>query len=251
LSSGDTTAVAPTEGDAATDVEEAEPRDERREALLERFRTELGDALVDSHIRPGAELWIRVDRDAWRLAAEVARDRLGFRFFDFLSAIDWLPSPFGRDMDSQEDVAAAAAAGEQPEPKDPGAMTTGVTGGDTRFQLLARVYDTRASYGVIFKADLPDDDLRAESWASVYRGADWHERETWEMFGIEFVGRSPLKHIYLPTEFEGFPLRKDFPLLARRVKPWPGIVDVEPMPGNDDDAGDGDAGDGDTSGGDG
>jgi NADH-quinone oxidoreductase subunit C len=40
--------------------------------------------------------------------------------------------------------------------------------------------------------------------------------------------------MYLPMDFEGFPLRKDFPLLARIVKPWPGIVDVEPMPGDDD-----------------
>ena len=39
--------------------------------------------------------------------------------------------------------------------------------------------------------------------------------------------------MYLPTEFEGYPLRKDFPLLARMVKPWPGIVDVEPMPAED------------------
>ena len=39
--------------------------------------------------------------------------------------------------------------------------------------------------------------------------------------------------MYLPTEFEGYPLRKDFPLLARMVKPWPGIVDVEPMPTED------------------
>jgi NADH-quinone oxidoreductase subunit C len=39
--------------------------------------------------------------------------------------------------------------------------------------------------------------------------------------------------MYLPTDFEGFPLRKDFPLLARMVKPWPGIVDVEPLPGDD------------------
>jgi NADH-quinone oxidoreductase subunit C len=115
-------------------------------------------------------------------------------------------------------------------------MTTGYTGGDTRFQLLARLYDTRTARGVLFKADLPDDDLRAESWSSLYHGADWHERETWEMFGIEFVNRSALTHIYLPTEFEGHPLRKDFPLLARRVKPWPGIVDVEPMPGSGDDA---------------
>ena len=36
--------------------------------------------------------------------------------------------------------------------------------------------------------------------------------------------------MYLPGDFEGYPLKKDFPLLARMVKPWPGIVDVEPMP---------------------
>ena len=44
-----------------------------------------------------------------------------------------------------------------------------------------------------------------------------------------------LRNMYLPMEFEGHPMRKDFPLLARIVKPWPGIVDVEPLPGGDDD----------------
>ena len=66
---------------------------------------------------------------------------------------------------------------------------------------------------------------------SVYPGADWHERETWEMYGIVFDGHPSLRHLYLPSEFEGHPLRKDYPLLAREVKPWPGLVDVEPMPG--------------------
>ena len=42
-----------------------------------------------------------------------------------------------------------------------------------------------------------------------------------------------LTKLYLPGDFEGHPLRKDFPLLSRMVKPWPGIVDVEPMPGDD------------------
>jgi NADH-quinone oxidoreductase subunit C len=59
------------------------------------------------------------------------------------------------------------------------------------------------------------------------------------MYGISFRGHPHLVHIYLPTDFEGFPLRKDFPLLARVVKPWPGIVDVEPMPGGDDEAAEG------------
>ena len=61
-------------------------------------------------------------------------------------------------------------------------------------------------------------------------GADWHERETWEMYGIDFIGHPEIRHLYLPGEFEGFPLRKDFPLLARVVKPWPGLTDVEAMP---------------------
>ena len=72
--------------------------------------------------------------------------------------------------------------------------------------------------------------MTVESWFTVYAGANWHERETHEMFGISFAGHPDLRNMYLPTEFEGYPLRKDFPLLARMVKPWPGLVDVEPMP---------------------
>jgi NADH-quinone oxidoreductase subunit C len=45
--------------------------------------------------------------------------------------------------------------------------------------------------------------------------------------------------MYLPVDFEGYPMRKDFPLLARMVKPWPGIVDVEPLPGGAADEKDG------------
>ena len=50
------------------------------------------------------------------------------------------------------------------------------------------------------------------------------------MYGFGFDGHPSLRHLYLPSGFEGHPLRKDFPLLARVVKPWPGLVDVEPMP---------------------
>src|SRR5436305_1529856 len=87
--------------------------------------------------------------------------------------------------------------------------------------------------GIHLKSDVPDDTMTMPSWVRIYAGANWHERETWEMFGITFEGHPDIRHIYLPTEFEGHPLRKDFPLLTRVVKPWPGIVDVEPMPGSD------------------
>ena len=181
-------------------------------------------------------------REAWLTTAEVAKRRLRFAFFDFLSAIDWLPSPFGRDMDSQEDLVVHGA-----EDKEPPAMAQGYAGGETRFQLLASVQCQPRELGILIKADLPDDDLSVDSWTSVYGGANWHERECWEMFGISFVGHPHLAHLYLPSGFEGHPLRKDFPLLARRVKPWPGIVDVEPMPTDEDDEDEGGAAEGGAS----
>ncbi|HET6953355.1 MAG TPA: NADH-quinone oxidoreductase subunit C [Acidimicrobiales bacterium] len=204
--------------------------DEARQGVLDTLTEALGGAVLGSHIAPGRALWVRVAREAWFEAAEHAKLRLGFHFFDFLSAIDWMPSPWGRYEDSEIDVGVT--------PFDPdAAFETGVAGGDTRFQVMCRLANVRRRGGgphqnVILKADLPDDDLRVASLVPLYGGASWHERECWEMFGITFDGHPGLRHLYLPGEFEGHPLRKDFPLLARLVKPWPGIVDVEPMPGD-------------------
>jgi len=62
------------------------------------------------------------------------------------------------------------------------------------------------------------------SLTDIYRGADWMERETWDMFGIEFDGHPALEPRILTVEnFEGWPLRKDFHLTSRVVKPWPGV----------------------------
>jgi len=209
-------------------VEET-PTDDLREEVLAAFAAELGDGLLESYIRPGNDLWIRVTRDAWPELASVAQRKLGFTFFDFLSAIDWLPSPFARDMDSQEDLAVHGRDEKAPTP-----MTQGYAGGDTRLQVFARLLSMSRQMGITCKVDVPDDDPSVPTWSSTFAGANWHERETCEMYGIDFPGHPNLIKLYLPGAFEGHPLRKDFPLLARRVKPWPGIVDVEPMPGNDD-----------------
>jgi len=210
------------ETDAA--AESGPPPDERREAWAAQLAAELGEGFVEHHVIPGSDLWVRVARDSWTDAATAARDQLGCQFFDWLSSIDWLPSPYGRDMDAQEDNPQAKAA-------DP--MEQGHAGGHTRFQMVVRLYSLTEQMGITIKADLPADDLSIDSLIEVYAGANWHEREAWEMFGIHFNNHPDLRHIYLPGEFEGNPLRKDFPLLARRVKPWPGIVDVELFPGEE------------------
>ena len=83
---------------------------------------------------------------------------------------------------------------------------------------------------VVLSTDIAKEDPSIASLTGVFGGADWHEREAAEMMGIEFVGHPNLTHLYLPDAFEGHPLRKTFSLLSRDVKPWPGTVDVEPMP---------------------
>jgi NADH-quinone oxidoreductase subunit C len=221
---------------STTDVETGEAVDEARSAIVAKLSSALGSALVASHIRPGDDLWIRVRAEAWVETFRVLRDRHGLGFFHWLSAIDWMPSPYGRDHDAQVDNIVHGKTTKAAEP-----MATGYAGGDTRFQVFARLHNLSARWGLTIKADVPEDTLAIGSIIGVYAGASWHEREAAEMFGIDFVGHPDLRKLYLPTEFEGFPLRKDFPLLARYIKPWPGIVDVEQMPGDDepDDAGEG------------
>jgi NADH-quinone oxidoreductase subunit C len=210
---------------SSTDTPIAEiPGDTLRERIVDDLRTHIGADLVDSLVKPGDDVWVRVSTDAWRRAGVALRD-MGFEYFCFLSAIDWMPSPFGK---GEDDPTA-------PPPERDDTVRQGYAGGATRMQVLARLVHPTLHVGVNIKCDVPDAEPVVESWVSVFAGANWHEREAHEMFGIGFAGHPDLRNMYLPTEFEGHPLRKDFPLLARMVKPWPGIVDVEPMPGGSED----------------
>jgi NADH-quinone oxidoreductase subunit C len=65
------------------------------------------------------------------------------------------------------------------------------------------------------------------SISNIYLGALWHERETHEMFGVDFPGHPRLVNLYLPEDFEGHPLLKSFKLPSRVVKEWPGAKDPD------------------------
>ncbi len=205
--------------------------DTSRSHLVDRMAKHLGGALLAQHIEPGIDVWLRVKRESWREAVDFARNGLGFGYFSFLSAIDWMPSPYGRDMDAQIDL----ELGNETRAEIDRTISHGVTGGESRYQVFCRLNDIVGALAVTIKVDVGDA-LAVDSIVGVYPGANWHERECHEMFGINFTGHPDLRPIYLPTEFEGHPLRKDYPLLARRMKPWPGIVDVEQMPTTETDA---------------
>jgi NADH-quinone oxidoreductase subunit C len=218
--------LADTETQAAGDPE-APPADEEAPALsdaqqaaLARLEADLGDAIVDSASAHG-DLVVRLKCEVWRRAAEIAKDALACDYLTFVAGIDWMPAP----------LIAEEGSGDTSAPAQPRDMTFGLAGSDGRFQVFAHVYSTSRHYGFTLKTDVDETDPVVDSWVAVYPGADWHERECWEMYGFRFDGHPALRHLYLPSEFEGHPLRKDFPLLAREVKPWPGLVDVEGMPG--------------------
>ena len=217
-------AVAQLSDDTATPEALALPGDALREGVVTALRDALGESLLDSLIKPNDDIWVRVTAEVWQRAGLVLRDVVGCDYFCFLSAIDWMPSPFGR---SEDDPSAPPVERDM-------SIKQGYTGGESRMQVLARVGSISKHFGVTIKADVPDAAPTIDTWIPVYAGANWHERECHEMFGIGFQGHPDLRNMYLPTDFEGHPLRKDFPLLARLVKPWPGIVDVEPLPGSDD-----------------
>lgn len=211
---------------STTDTPTEAPRDTVREEALARVLEALGANVVDSLLKPSDDIWIRVTAESWRSTAETLKS-LGFTYFCFLSAIDWLPSPFGK---SEEDPSAPAVERDS-------TIKQGYTGGETRFQVFARLVQPFTTLGINIKVDVDDAVMAVDSWSSVFAGANWHEREAHEMFGIGFNGHPDLRNMYLPSDFEGHPMRKDFPLLARIVKPWPGIVDVEPLPGDDSEEG--------------
>lgn len=166
---------------------------------------------------------VRVEQSDWLDAGKAARE-VGFTYFSFLSGIDWMINP---DLDGEKRY--------DPEHVPATTFETITDGearlvhGDSRFSVFSALRNVDSGDQLVLYADL-DDSLAVQSWTGIFPGADWHEREAWEMFGFSFDGHPGLRHIYLPEQFEGHPLRKDFMLAARVVRPWPGLVDMEEIP---------------------
>lgn len=142
-------------------------------------------------------LTVDVPVGSWIPALEIARDKLGCTYFDWLSAVD-----------------------------EPG----------TGFRVCAHVVslENHRVRRLLLRTTVPHTAPSLPSAVAVYAGAEWHERETYEMFGVVFTDHPHLVPLLLPENFEGHPLRKDFVLAARVAKAWPGAK--EPGEAHDPDA---------------
>jgi NADH-quinone oxidoreductase subunit C len=107
-------------------------------------------------------------------------------------------------------------------------FTGGVDLGPERgFEVVTQLTSTEHHHEVRVKVALPYDDPVCPTISDLFATCDWHERETMEMFGIRFEGHPRPVKLLLAEPFDGHPLRKDFPLMSREVKPWPGAAEGE------------------------
>lgn len=86
---------------------------------------------------------------------------------------------------------------------------------DPRFDLVYHLYSFKNNQRLRVKLGVPDEDLDVPTMSELWKAALWLEREAFEMFGFNFVGHPDLRRLLLPDVFDGFPLRKDYPLRGR------------------------------------
>ena len=83
-----------------------------------------------------------------------------------------------------------------------------------RFKTVYHIYSFKLNFTLRIKANLDEEPYQVESVTSLWESANWYERETFDMYGIEFVNHPDLRRMYMPEGFQYYPLRKDFPVLG-------------------------------------
>ena len=116
-------------------------------------------------------LVVELPRERWQEFAGFAKTELGCLYFNWLSAVDW---------------------------KEAG------------LEVLCRVENLDAGLVVLMRTKLGAGQTHCASLTGLWRGADWMERECYDLFGVVFDGHPDLRRILLPEDWEGYPLRKDY-----------------------------------------
>ena len=131
----------------------------------------IGARFPSAEVGGEAPLVVTVRPGEWLAFARLAKDELSCRFFSFLTAVDW---------------------------KDEG------------LEVVAQLDDLSDGLSVLAKTRLGAGASACTSLTPVYRGADWMERECYDMFGIRFEGHADLRRILLADDWEGYPLLKSY-----------------------------------------
>ncbi|MGH3260900.1 MAG: NADH-quinone oxidoreductase subunit C [Trebonia sp.] len=131
--------------------------------------------------------WARIRRDAWTAVATFLRDdpATKMEMFIDLTCVDRM----------------------------------GIRGGDPdapRFDVVLHLYSVSLKHRVRLYCGAPEDDASVDTLVGVWAGADWFEREAYDLYGVRFKGHPDLRRILMYPEFVGHPLRKDYPKEKRQ-----------------------------------
>jgi NADH-quinone oxidoreductase subunit C len=155
----------------------APPSDEVAAALLERFE---GAVFNESHGQPVVYL----ARDHWHDAAQFLRDEQGFTMCLDVTVVDHLL-----------DGVRHCAEGVEPE----------------RYEVVSNFISHARNRRIRLISEVPAADPSIATISDLYPGMDYGEREAYDMFGVTFVGHADLTRILMPDDWDGHPLRKDYP----------------------------------------
>ena len=145
---------------------------------------------------PARDPYVRIDPECWKdVAKTLATDRdLGFTLLISVTGMDW--STWAPKM-------PRVKKGEEPLPEP--AVT------ETRFDLVYHFLSVSQNHRLVVKVACPDEaHPSAPTLSDVYPAADWLERETWDLMGINFIGHPDLRRILCAEDWVGHPLQKDY-----------------------------------------
>jgi len=150
---------------------------------VEKVKARFPDAIEVAHSQAGDDT-VRIHRDSWLEVLGFLRKPLGFDLFVDLTAVDYL----GREEELP------------------------------RFEVVVHLRNMVTGKRIRVKSRLPESDPSIQSLSLLWKGANWFERECHEMYGILFKDSPDLRHLLLYPEFEGHPLRKDYPIDKRQPR---------------------------------
>jgi NADH-quinone oxidoreductase subunit C len=87
---------------------------------------------------------------------------------------------------------------------------------EPRFEIVYHLHSISTKQRIRLKARVSGENPEIDSAVPVYRAADWYEREAYDMFGVRFLNHPDLRRIMMPEDWEGYPLRKDYPVTGTR-----------------------------------
>lgn len=168
------------------------------------------EGLVLEHLSANGDDRIHVARENLFEVARRLRDEpeLAFDLLLDVTAIDYLGQPDGFETNLQVWDENRAVMRRQPQRRHE--LVLPPRGPHPRFAVVYHLTSTTHLHVLRIKCRVPEDDARIASLVPLWPGANWLERETYDMYGIRFDGHPDLRRIYLYEEFVGHPLRKDY-----------------------------------------